>query len=441
MGKIAGIQGPDHIQTKQLRIAQLAKERPEQVFTSLAHYIDVFWMHEAYRRTKKGGATGVDGETAKDFEQDLMGNLKNLVEMLKSGSYKAPPVRRIYLEKGDGKKRPIGIPTFADKVMQRAVTMVLEPLFEQDFYWFSYGFRPEKSAHQGIDAVCGDLWKSRGGWVVELDIKGFFDNIDHKALRTFLDQRVRDGVLRRAIDKWLCAGVMEDGSLQLSKKGTPQGGVISPLLANILLHGLVDKWFIDEVLPRVPEAKLCRYADDIIMTFRSERDAKRILAVTRKRFTKFGLELHPEKTRIIDFRCPLRKPKDISREQRPGTFDFLGFTFYWCIGLSGFWCLKTRTRKGKLRESLRDISDWCRKNRHRKVKWQHQKLCEKLKGHYAYFGRTGNTPMLKNFFYGVCRTWYRWLARRSQKRYLGKIEFFNRLCRNPLPSPKIVHRR
>lgn len=441
MGKIAGIQGPDHIQTKQLRIAYLARERPELAFTSLAHHIDVFWMHEAYRRIKKKGASGVDGKSASDFEQNLMGNLKELVEMLKSGNYKAPPVRRIYLEKGDGKKRPIGIPTFADKVLQKAVAMIMEPIYEQDFHGFSYGYRPKRSAHQAIDAMTEDLWKSRGAWLVEIDVSGFFDNIDHKELRAFLDRRVRDGVLRRAIDKWLKAGVMEDGVLYPNKAGTPQGGVISPLLANIFMHELVDKWFVAEIKTRMPEAALYRYADDMLMTFRSEREARRVLEVTGKRFAKYGLELHPVKTRIIDFRRPFGEPQKIPKERRPGTFDFLGFTFYWAVGRKGFWCLKAKTRKEKLRKGLKEVSEWCQKHRHMKVQWQHKKLCEKLQGHYVYFGRTGNTPALENFFYGVCRIWQKWLSRRSQKRHLSKTAFYKRLCKNPLRAPKIVHSR
>lgn len=438
MRKIPGISGPDHIRTKQLRIAQLAKQSPDMVFTSLAHHIDEYWMYEAYRRTKKGGATGVDDVSSKMFEENLRDNLRELVEQLKAKTYKAPPVRRIYLEKGGGKKRPIGIPTFADKVLQRAVKMVLEPLYEQDFYEFSYGFRPGRSAHQAIRAVSDELWERKGAWVVEVDIKGFFDNIDHKHLRSVLDQRVRDGVIRRAIDKWLRAGVMEDGTVHRNKGGTPQGGVISPILANIFLHELMDKWFTREVATRMEGATMTRYADDIIMAFRSKGQAEKALAVTHKRFEKFGLELHPEKTRLIDFRCPTGRPQGKGKD--PGTFDFLGFTFYWRVGLKGFWCLKKKTRKEKLKKGLKEISDWCRRNRHMKVGWQHQKLCEKLRGHYAYFGVTGNTEMLRKFFFGATRTWMKWLRRRAQKRHLSKTEFFHRLRKNPLPGPKIVHR-
>ena len=433
MGTIAGISGPDHIQTKQLRIASLASENPKMVFTSLAHYIDVHWMYEAYRRTKKGGATGVDEQSSSDFEKNLTENLKDLVEKFKSGNYKAPPVRRIYLEKGDGKKRPIGIPTFSDKVLQRAVTMVLEPLYERDFYDFSYGFRPKKSTHEAVDAVREHLRLTKGGWIVEIDISGFFDNISHGHIRNFLDRRVRDGVVRRAIDKWLNAGIMEDGNIQLSCQGTPQGGVISPLAANIFLHELVDKWFMKEVVSRVRGARMFRYADDIVMTFRSRADAERVLRASRKRFEKYELALHPEKTKIVKFLNPVR-----DQGQRQGSIDFLGFTLYWRKGRKGRWGLWRKTRKEKLRKSLREVYEWCKEERHRKVAWQHEKLSAKLKGHYEYFGVTGNWTWLNKFYDGVCRAWQKWLNRRSQKKHLSKKTFYERLRRNPLPLPRIV---
>ena len=332
----------------------------------------------------------------------------------------------------------VTVPTFEDKVLQRAVTMILEPIYEQDFYDFSYGFRPGRSAHNAVKAVSEHLWKVRGAWIVEVDISGFFDNIAHGSLRSVLDQRVRDGVLRRSIDKWLRAGILEDGNITKSLQGTPQGGVVSPLLANIFLHEVADKWFRNEVQPRVPGAMMFRFADDIVMAFSSKKEAEKVLEVTKKRFEKFGLTLHPDKTRIIDFRRPVRmKP---GKDERPGTIGFLGFDLYWAVGRKKYWCLKKKTRTKKLRESLQEISKWCRAHRHMKVKWQHKKLAEKIKGHYAYFAVTGNMPSLENFFFGTGRIWYKWLSRRSQKKHLSKTEYFKRLRRNPLPFPKIVHR-
>ena len=441
MRKIPGISGPDHIQTKQLRIARLAKESPERVLTSLAHYIDEFWMYEAYRRTKKGKATGVDGMTAKEFEQDLMGNLKDLVEKLKSGSYKAPPVRRIYLDKPGGGERPIGIPTFSDKVMQRAVTMLLEPIYEQDFHDFSYGSRPQRSAHQAISAMRDQLWYQGGCWVVEIDISGFFDAIDHGKLRDVLDNRVRDGVLRRTIDKWLRAGVMEGECFSRPENGTPQGGVISPLLANIFLHEVMDNWFVKEVRPRMGKAaRMVRYADDILMFFESYEAAKKVLEVTQKRFKKYGLEIHPKKSKITDFRKPVGRKQPKKSHEHSKTFDFLGFTFYWGIGRKGFWALKCKTRKKSFQSGLKNISAWCEKHRHFKVQWQHQKLSEKLRGHYGYFGRIGNLNAMSYFRWEVVRVWKYWLNRRSQQRHMPWAKFQECLERNPLPVPKITIR-
>lgn len=439
MGKIPGISGPDHIVTKQLRIAELARRMPDRVLTSLAHHIDVAWMYEAYRRTKKGGATGVDGQSAADFEKNLMDNLRALVEGLKSGSYKPPPVGRKYLKKKDGGQRPIGVPTFSDKVLQRAVSMLLEPLYEQDFHEFSYGFRPSRSAHQAIDAMRDHLWEIKGGWLVEVDIKGFFDGIDHAKLRECLAKRMGDGVLKRAIDKWLRAGVMEDGVILRSEKGTPQGGVISPLLANIFLHEVMDDWFAKVVKPRVgPAARMVRYADDILVIVQTEKEAQRVLAATRNRFAKFGLELHPEKSKIVDFTRPPWKGSPKGAE--PGTFNFLGFTFYWGKSQKGFPAIMNRTRKESLRAGLKEISAWCEKNRHEKVAWQFSKLNEKLRGHYGYFGRRGNIGCLTCFRHQVGKIWRFWLNRRSQQRHLSWTKFYVRLKANPLLHPWITHR-
>ena len=253
------------VSTKQLRIATLAEQSPQMAFTSLAYLIDIEWLTEAYRRTRKGGAVGVDGVTAEEYEQDLEGNLQSLLDRAKSGTYRAPPVRRVYIPKGTSKTetRPIGIPTLEDKVLQRAVVMLLEPIYEQDFQDCSFGFRPRRSAHMALNSFRSQLMDSKGGWVLEVDIRKFFDHLDHNHLRTFLQLRVRDGVLLRLIDKWLQAGVKEDGSVSYPDAGSPQGGVISPLLSNIFLHYVLDLWFEQQVKPRMRHRTyLTRYADD-----------------------------------------------------------------------------------------------------------------------------------------------------------------------------------
>src|SRR3954466_15333714 len=348
-GKMTGTPSPETISTRRRRIAELARRSPQAAFTTLAHHIDIDWLFEAYRRTRKDGAVGVDGQTAADYAVDLEGNLRSLLDRAKSGSYRAPPVRRGHIPKGTGSEtRPIGIQTFEDKVLQRAVVMVLEAIYEQDFLDCSYGFRPGRSAHQALDAVWQQTMGNGGGWVVEVDIRKFFDTLDHAHLRDLLRQRIRDGVLLRLIGKWLNAGVLEDGHVTSPSAGTPQGGVISPLLANIYLHYVLDVWFEQAVKPRLQgRAFLIRYADDFVSGFAREEDARRVLDVLPKRFGKYGLTLHPEKTRLVAFRPPSRcSGTGPGVAPPPGTFDLLGFTHYWGRSRAGKSVAKRRTAAG-----------------------------------------------------------------------------------------------
>ena len=302
---MAGALKPEGMSTQQQRIAERAQALPEAGFTSLAHLMDLEWLHRAFYRTRADGAVGVDGQTAEDYAADLLGNLESLLDRAKSGTYRAPPVRRVHIPKGTGTEtRPIGIPTFEDKVLQRAVVMVLETIYEQDFLDCSYGFRPGRSAHQALDALWRQTTNMGGCWIVEVDIRKFFDTLDHAHLRELLRQRVHDGVLLRLIGKWLNAGVLEEGDITFPEAGTPQGGVISPLLANVYLHYVLDVWFVREVQPRLRgRSFLIRYADDFVMGFACEEDARRVLEVLPKRFGKYGLTLHPDKTRLVPF-CP-----------------------------------------------------------------------------------------------------------------------------------------
>src|SRR3954471_15392982 len=302
-GKMPGTPGPDPISTRRRRIAELARQSPQAAFTTLAHHIDIDWLKEAYRRTRKDGAAGVDGQTATDYAANLEGNLRSLLDRAKSGHYQAPPVRRVHIPKGTGPEtRPIGIPTFEDKILQRAVVMVLESVYEQDFLDCSYGFRPGRSGHQALEALRQRLMEVRGGCVLEIDIRKFFDTMDHRHLHAILRRRVRDGVLLRLIGKWLNAGVMEDGRVTHPDSGSPQGGVISPILSNAYLHEALDTWFEQMVKPRLKgRAHLIRYADDAVLVFALESDARRVMEVLPKRFGKYGLTLHPEKTRLVPF--------------------------------------------------------------------------------------------------------------------------------------------
>jgi RNA-directed DNA polymerase len=428
------------ISTRLRRIASLAGEDPERSFLSLAHYIDEFWLQEAYSRTRKDGAAGVDSTTAEQYAEHLVNNLRLLLDRFKSGQYQAPPVKRVYIPKGSGTQmRPIGIPTFEDKVLQRAVAMVLEAIYEEDFLACSYGFRPGRSAHDALRDLWRELMGMGGGWVLEVDIRSFFDELDHGHLRTFLDRRVRDGVIRRTIGKWLQAGVLEEGRLKHPVTGTPQGGVISPVLANIYLHEVIDRWFEEEVKPRLGgQAVLIRYADDLVIAFAEEKDARRVEEVLPKRLARFGLQLHPEKTRLVRFQRPGDKGGS-SWSEGSGAFTLLGFTHFWGKSRKGNWVVKRKTAASRFTRSLSRVRQWCRRWRHEPVAWQQRQLSRGLRGHYAYYGITGNYQALSNFHRQVTREWRKWLHRRSQKAKMT-WERFNRLLVNyPLPRPRIVH--
>jgi len=436
--------GSQTVSTKLRRIAELAEAAPEMAFTTLAHHIDYEWMLEAYRRTRKDGAAGVDGQSAEQFASNLEGNLRSLLERAKSGTYRAPPVRRVHIPKGDGKQtRPIGIPTFEDKVLQRAVAMLLEAVYEQDFYDFSYGFRPGRSAHQALERMQDGLVKMAGGWVLEVDIKKFFDTLDHEHMMGMLRQRVRDGVLLRLIGKWLNAGVLEGLELSYPEAGTPQGGVISPLLANIYLHGVLDDWFVREMQSKLSgRAWLIRYADDFVIVFQRQDDARRVYEELPKRLARFGLTLHPDKTRLLNFRRPDRKNDKDDDETGPRTFDLLGFTHLWGLSRRGKWVVQRRTAADRLSRSLHRFREWCRVHRHDPVGQQHRTLSEKLRGHYAYYGVTGNSRALARFFWWAVAAWHKWLSRRSFAAFRTCTwEWMSKLLqRMPLPRPRIVHR-
>jgi len=427
-----------NVSTKLARVADLAREHPERVFMSLHHVIDVEWLREAHRRTRKDAAAGVDGQTAEEYGRDLEKNLEALLARFRTGTYRAPPVRRVHIPKGDGRTRPIGIPTFEDKILQRAVAMVLEAVYEQDFHPGSYGFRPGRSAHRALQALWESVMSMGGGWVLEVDIRSFFDTLDHGVLRSFLDKRVTDGVLRRAIDKWLKAGVLESGAVTRSDEGTPQGGVISPLLANVYLHEVLDRWFEADVKPRLRgRAILIRYADDFVIVFEDETDARRVFDVLPKRFGKHGLTLHPDKTRLVRF----TKPRHGGRagDDEPESFDLLGFNHHWGLSKKGNWVVQRSTAKARLTRALASVRSWCQDNRHLPLAVQCKELGQKMRGHHAYYGITGNLAGLERFAREVRSVWRKWLARRSQRAAITWDRFNAMSTRFPLPRPRVVH--
>ncbi len=397
-------------------------------------------MREAYRLTRKDGAPGIDGVTAAEYEANLESNLADLLERIKSGRYQALPVRRTYIPKADGSRRPLGIPAFEEKVAQRAIAMVLEPIFETDFLSCSYGFRPKRTAHQALHALRTTVMGKRLNWIIDLDIHKYFESIDHTHLRAFLDQRVTDGVIRRMIDKWLKAGVLEAGQLHRTTEGTPQGGVVSPALSNLYLHRVLDEWFENEVRPRLKgNSLLVRYADDAVMAFETFSDAQRVMTVLGKRLARYGLSLNPDKTRLVDFR--IGRLRGQNHPATDGTtFTFLGFTHVWGKTRSKKNVVRQVTAKDRYARALRNVRDWCRDNRHKPLMEQHAHLSSMMRGHFAYYGMTGNSRRLRWYAWQVVRIWKKWLSRRGRDgRVLwDRLNAF--LKRFPLPRPKIIHR-
>jgi retron-type reverse transcriptase len=374
-----------NVSTKQQRIAERARRSPQRGFTSLAYLMDIDWLREAFYRTRKDGAPGVDGQTWAEYAKNLEANLQSLLDRAKSGTYRAPPVRRVHIPKAGSatETRPIGIPTLEDKVLQRAIVMLLEPIYEQDFHASSYGFRRGRSAHQALKELRKQTMASSGGWILEVDIR-----------------------------------------------------------ANLFLHYVLDEWFQQEVLPRLRgHAHLIRYADDFVIVFTREDDARRVREVQPKRFGRYGLTLHPEKTRLVRFHRLSTKVvgAESDRPERRETFDFLGFTHYWGRTRRGGWAVKQKTASKRLCRAVRSIAQWCRQNRHLSIAEQHALMSQKVRGHYAYYGITGNARALAEFLWLVERVWRKWLNRRNHRRAMTWERFYRLLRRYRLPQPRILH--
>jgi RNA-directed DNA polymerase len=425
------------VSTKLQWIAEQAVREPKRVFTTLAHLIDVDFLKEAFNRTRKDAAPGVDGVTAEEYTKNLDENLRNLHERLRTGRYRAPPVKRAWIDKDDAEKRPIGMTAFEDKIAQRAVAMILGAVYEQDFESFSHGFREGHSQHQALAELREQCRAVGVAWIVDADVAKFFDSLDWNLLLKIIKRRVNDGALIRLIGTWLNAGVMEGTSLIHPEKGTPQGGVISPVLSNIFLHHVLDRWYVRDVKPRLKgESFLIRWADDFLIGCAREDDARRVLAALPKRFHLFKLAIHPEKTALIRFRKPSSAKKT---DKENGTFDFLGFTHFWAKARQGFWVIKRQTAKRRLARAMKSLWQWCRDHRHDSLPEQYRMLCLKLRGHYQYYGVRTNYRMLMAVMRQVEKAWRYWLSRRSSKGYIG-WEDFERLRRAfRLPRPRIYH--
>ncbi len=427
------------ISTKLRQIAEQASFYPNMVFTTLAHHMDIDFLREAHARTRKKKSSGVDKVTAEMYAENLEENLQDLYNRMRSGLYKAPPVKRVWIEKEDNSQRPIGIPAFEDKIVQRAVAMLLGAVFTQDFYDFSYGFIEGRSPHQAIKVIWEQCtYKNNNiNWILDADVSGFFDNINHEFLRNIIKERVNDGGILRYIGTWLNAGIQEGMNLSYSDEGTPQGGVISPLLANIFLHHVLDDWFIKEVKPRLKgQCFLVRFADDFVIGFENEEDARRTMSVLTKRFARFSLTIHPKKTKLIRFGRPDYNSKS---DKQNGTFDFLGFTHYWAKSRKGFWVIKKKTCKKRFKRTMKSLWRWCRDNRHEPALDQYKTLCSKLRGHFQYYGVRGNYPQLELVFKHAEKAWRYWLGRCSRTSYIN-YDRFERIKRVfPFVRPRIYH--
>jgi RNA-directed DNA polymerase len=421
-----------------LKVVERAKREPEGRFHTLAHLIDVPALGRAYHRQRSDAAVGVDGVTKEQYGQALEDHLQDLHARLKAQRYRHQPIRRVHIPKAQGKTRPIGISAFEDKVVQDAVREVLEAIHEQDFLECSYGFRPGRSAHDAVRTLKRRVDQGEVRWIFEADIVSFFDSLDRTELKKMLEVRVADGSLLRLIGKCLHVGVLDGEAVLEPELGTVQGSVLSPLLGNVYLHYVLDRWFETEVKPRLRgKATLIRYCDDFIIGFEREDDARRVLAVLEKRLGRFGLALHPDKTRLLPFGRP---PQAQQSGKGPATFDFLGFTFYWARSRKGYWRMGCKTRRASLRRAKQAIYDWCRRHRHQPVEAQHAALGRRLRGHFNYFGVSGNVRSLLRLVEATKRAWYKWLCRRSQRKRLNWERFTDLLRQKPLPHPRITIR-
>ncbi len=424
--------------TVSLKLCQLreqAREHPDRVFTTLHHLIDADFLREAYRRTNKKAAAGVDKVTAQDYAANLEDNLECLYRRYKSGNYVAPFVKRVWIEKEDKSQRPIGIPAFEDKILQKAVAMLLGAVYEIDFYDFSYGFREKRSAHDAIKGVRDACYKEKVSTVIDADVSKFFDNMPHNRIREILRLRINDGMIMRLIGKWLKAGVLDKDSVHFPGCGSPQGGTISPVIANIFLHHVLDEWYVNQVKPRLKgRSFLIRFADDTVFGCELEADAHRLMEVLHKRFEKFGLTIHPDKSKMICFKWPSKS----SVKSGNGTFDFLGFTHYWGMSRNGNWVIKRQTMRKRQARALHNLFLYCRNSKHRPVKEQYKQLCSKLRGLYNYYGVRGNYRSLQVLYGHVRDCWRRWLGRRTRNGYISWKKFERFLLVWKLPRPRIT---
>ncbi|MFQ5668766.1 MAG: group II intron reverse transcriptase/maturase, partial [Candidatus Binatia bacterium] len=421
-----------------VRVNEAAKRDKQARFTALLHHVDVAALARAFRRLKRSASAGVDGETVSSYEEDLRCNLQDLCERVHTGRYRPLPVRRVYIPKSDGGQRALGVPALEDKIVQGAVAELLSAIHEVDFLGFSYGFRPGRNPHQALAALHTALMTQYVNWVLDADIRRFFDSVDHEWLLRMVAHRIADRRVLRLIRQWLKAGVLESGEWRETVRGTPQGAGISPLLANVFLHYVLDLW-VHRWRQRKAHGRVIvvRYADDFVMGFQYAQDARRMLVDLRERLAKFRLALHEEKTRLFEFGRLPALDRRRRGARRPETFAFLGFTHYCGWARDGRFVVKRKTQSQRLTRKLKSLGREARRRMHTPVAIQQQWLCQVLRGHYAYYGLPSNFRSLNGFYQNVQRIWFRALRRRSQRRMDWK-DFGGLLERFPLPRPSIT---
>jgi group II intron reverse transcriptase/maturase len=422
------------------RIRQAVQREPKEKMTSLYHHVyRVENLREAYFSLKKNAAAGIDGETWKHYGEGLEANLESLSGRLRRGAYRAPAVRRVYIPKADGRKRGLGIPALEDKIVQSLVAQVLSAIWEPEFKGFSYGFRRGRSAHDALDGLAVGIQQRAINWVLDADIRGFFDTIAHEWLEKMIEHRIGDRRITALIKKWLRAGVMEEGKLKRSEEGTPQGGLVSPVLANIYLHHVFDQWAQQW---RKREARgamiVVRYADDFVVGFEHREEAERFQGELSERLRKFDLKLHEEKTRLIEFGKHAVSRRRQRGEGKPETFNFLGFTHFCGKTRSGRFTVIRKTMRKRMQAKLRDLKKEFRRQMHTDLREQGKWVSAVLRGHYGYYGVPFNSASLWSFAYHVRVLWHRALRRRSQSNRLT-WEQFTRKVKRLVPDPRICH--
>lgn len=436
------LRNEDPMRTKLKSIADAARKDKGTRFTSLIHHLDDKMLRESFRRLSRKAAPGIDEVTKTQYGEDLDKNLTDLLGRLKQMAYRPQPVLRKYIPKdGSDKMRPLGIPALEDKLVQTGLTIILEQIYEADFRDFSYGFRPNRGCHDALKELDRIITRGRVSYVVDADIRGFFDHVDHTWMMKFLEHRVADTRMLRYINRFLKAGIMEDGEATTTDEGVPQGGSISPLLANIYLHYALDLWFDCTMREQWRgEAYLIRYADDFVACFQYRDDAYRFYNELLKRLDKFGLSIAEEKTKIIEFGRFAAENARRRGERKPATFDFLGFTHYCSVSHKGRFRVKRKTMHKKFNAKVKAFALWLRSNRHKPMAELWKTVRAKLQGHYQYYGVTDNFRSINTYFYHVTRLLFKWLNRRSSRSSYTWDEFRRMLTFYPLPKPRIrVH--